>query len=554
MKIRLALGFFLVLPGMCAAQSSGAAHAPLPAQSETPDWNWVNDSSRISRSSQFAASKAICQRLRALEPRVSDWPDSATTATLTDCDSEALYYGIGMPAAPERARQCALLETQRTDGNEGPFSGTAMLMTIYANGVGGERNLDLATSLACRVDGAAFEVDGRVKHLQQLNAEHWSGHDFSYCDDITSGMAEGLCAAHAESIADATRVDTLGSLTQSWTAAERMRFKQLLTAMQNYAQASGENEVDLSGTARAAFVLEREQEVKDGLVHLLGALQTGALPAASAADYQSADAQLNHVYQQIMAIKSDADGRIDAGTVTQSGIRTAQRSWLPYRDAWTAFAAVNYPQVSKASVQAELTRQRIKDLQDFVPEPRTVEVSPRHVQPIAVKFHMLPATAARVLEQAQGIVTGGNAKATPVFQVIFDPNAPSDAALWRNLQRLHPGVAVRWLPISYFGKDSAGVAATLLDAPDPAAALAENFGQYDRQSRHGGLQPTPGKSLGAGQAALRAAWIQYGGYTPMIIVMDAGGHWQQTGGANPEVIDAALRIARTAGVPVATTP
>ena len=35
-----------------------------------------------------------------------------------------------------------------------------MLMTIYANGVGAARDLDLATALACQVEGAAAKSDG----------------------------------------------------------------------------------------------------------------------------------------------------------------------------------------------------------------------------------------------------------------------------------------------------------------------------------------------------------------------------------------------------------
>ena len=55
----------------------------------------------------------------------------------------------------------------------------------------------------------------------------------------------------------------------------------------------------------------------------------------------------------------------------------------------------------------------------------------------------------------------------------------------------------------------------------------------------------------AAQTALRSAWVQWGGYTPMLVVVDAAGHWQQTGGANPDVIDEVLRIGRTDGRAVA---
>jgi len=67
-----------------------------------------------------------------------------------------------------RARQCAYLEcTSRAD--TGGFSGNTMLMIIYANGVGAE-HLDLATTLACPLDGAPAEEDCRVKRLDTLKA------------------------------------------------------------------------------------------------------------------------------------------------------------------------------------------------------------------------------------------------------------------------------------------------------------------------------------------------------------------------------------------------
>lgn len=111
MKIRLVLAILLTLSGLSAAQSFSTTHAPLPAQSAKPDWNWADDSARITQSLEFAASKAICEQMRGHEPLTADWPDATTAATLADCDSAVLYYGIGTTADPVRARQCALLET-----------------------------------------------------------------------------------------------------------------------------------------------------------------------------------------------------------------------------------------------------------------------------------------------------------------------------------------------------------------------------------------------------------------------------------------------------------
>lgn len=379
MKFGLVLIALLGLPGVGAAQSTSGSHAPMPAQNQRddgrnddeprPGWNWADDSDPKSQSPKYAATKAICDRLRGHEPPETDWPDEDTATTLIDCDSEALYYGVRMAAAPVRARQCALLETERPFGNSHPFNGTGMLMTIYANGVGAERNLDLATSLACRIEGSKFDVDDRVKHLQGLADTGWSGHDFSYCQDISGLEVERLCLPRDREIADFNRAEKLDKLSRSWTDAERAQFVPLLAAMEAFASSSSENEVDLTGTARNSFTWDRDQAVRDQFVQLLDALQSARLPASSEAGYQNADAQLNRVYRQIMAIEAEDSGHIDSGTVTQSDIRKAQRSWLRYRDAWIAFSAITYPKIQASSVKTELTRKRVKFLEELAPSP-----------------------------------------------------------------------------------------------------------------------------------------------------------------------------------------
>ena len=54
------------------------------------------------------------------------------------------------------------------------------------------------------------------------------------------------------------------------------------------------------------------------------------------------------------------------GTVNKDGIRTAQRAWLRYRDAWLAFARIRYPQLNADSLRAALTEKRTASLQQFL--------------------------------------------------------------------------------------------------------------------------------------------------------------------------------------------
>ena len=363
LAVALALG---LMPA--AAARGETAHQPLPAQAAAPGWNWGDDPSTYydTQSPEFAASKAICRRLGTLEPPASDWPDAATASALRGCDSDALYYGIGIPAAPARARQCALLQARRFDRNGGAFAGIGMLMTIYANGVGAERNLDLATSLACRIQGAPAENNARAEHLQSLKAAHWTGAEFNYCDDTTSGYSGAVCAVQQASIADVARSDRLDKMTGGWSKPEQQAFASLRTSAAAFAKASREHEVDLTGTLRATLMIDREQDVMQGFADLLGKLEHGGLPAGSASGLQAADASLNDVYRRLMAIGGKAEPAIGHRTVTKDGVRQTERAWLRYRQAWAAFARVRYPKLAAGTVQTVLTQERAAYLDGFL--------------------------------------------------------------------------------------------------------------------------------------------------------------------------------------------
>ena len=96
--------------------------------------------------------KASCRRARDVALPAGDQPDAGKRGQLEKCKSEELFYGIGRKADPDQARLCAYIE--RADGDRVVFGGSAMLMTIYATGLGAPRNIPLAIHLACDLDGA----------------------------------------------------------------------------------------------------------------------------------------------------------------------------------------------------------------------------------------------------------------------------------------------------------------------------------------------------------------------------------------------------------------
>lgn len=321
---------------------------------ERPDWGDATE--EWTRGGDYERSKAICRSLKRREPPAADRPSPAAAAALQGCDSEALYYGIGMKADPVRARHCAFLEADAADagGGEGVFAGRTMLMTIYANGVGARRDLDVATHLACGIDGAPAESHGRVLHLQEAKASGWKGTDFHFCDDTTSGLAAGYCAGHAARIAGAKREAEIAALAARWSAAEKAAFARLRAAQQAYGEAHADGEVDMSGTLRGAFWTHAAEGRADDFLALLRLLAAGRVPSATAAEHRRADAALNAAYRTRLA----ALGGEDHGTVTRDGVRGAQRAWLRYRDAMLGFAARKFPAASRDGIAVRLIGER----------------------------------------------------------------------------------------------------------------------------------------------------------------------------------------------------
>ena len=346
-------------PGLAVILALTAAS--LPARAE----NWADNRDPLTAGPEFARSKATCRSLKGLSSSLATPPHTAApggpaTPAPGGRSSEALYYGIGVPADPARALQQAMRERTGPDSGAS-FSGDAMLMTIYANGLGAPRDLDRAIAIACTLDGAPSEQDGRVNHLAALKAQHWTGHDFSFCDDITSGYAQGLCAAHDAAVADAKRKQQLASVTAGWSAADQRAFLPLQRAAASYAEARGGNEVDQSGTARAAMAIGEQQQAETEFLDLLRSLEEGRGPAFTAEQAAAADAKLNAVYQRIQHVADTSSW----GSVTKDGIRIVQRAWLRYRDAWITFAQTRFPAVSADSLRSALTEQRLAVLESF---------------------------------------------------------------------------------------------------------------------------------------------------------------------------------------------
>lgn len=357
------------------ATEAAAAHALLTTP--LPRWNWADDRDAAKLDPQFAKSQAICRSLRPLAPPAADAPDAKAAVTLKECDPVALYDGTGVAMNPMRARQCALLSLRMLDEARKPqelIDTLGVLTMVYANGRGVPRDLDLATALACRMPAAPAEVHERIMHLQERKEGLWPGDaDFDFCDDNSGGITGTECALRKSAIAEAERADKIQMLMLGWNAQQRQVFATLEAAARAYAQASSEHEVDLSGGSHLDFQVEQEQSVQKAFINLLEKLEESRQENhrslhAPTDDARVLDARLNALYRQIMSQSSTESANLD-DRVTTAGIRTTQRAWLRYHDAWLAFAAVRYPKLDPDVLRALLLGERIGDLKGFAPQP-----------------------------------------------------------------------------------------------------------------------------------------------------------------------------------------
>jgi uncharacterized protein YecT (DUF1311 family) len=339
-----------------AAASSASSAAPLGPTGRASS----APSSSAAPEAPAPDPEAECARVASAAFPRADRPPPGELPTLRGCDAEALYYGIGRPPDFAAARRCAYaqMETKQPP----VFGGESILMMIYANGRDVATNLDLATKLACTASWAEAERDGRVRHLAALRRRPGST-GFDLCDDITSGYMMGACTAHSERVRSLARGARKQEATKGLPALELGRLEQAAAA---FFDARERNEVDLSGTARAALQIEERSKLERDYVESLAKIRTRDLPPPS--DFASADVELNRVYAKIMSTKIDPDSLYGIyGSVQPKGVQETQRVWLRFRDAWAELGVKVRPEIKSEAWKAWVTRERTKMLQDLMP-------------------------------------------------------------------------------------------------------------------------------------------------------------------------------------------
>lgn len=217
----------------------------------------------------------------------------------------------------------------------------------------------LVLNLICHGSSVPMELEIAVVEAH-ANWKRGVAKKFDLCMVITSGFGQGYCARREAKKAATKRAAAEKALIASWPSHDRSAFEELKKAADRYFNAVVKHEVDLSGTARAAFQAQTEVELRDAFQQSLARFENGDLPAFSATESRSADVKMKKLYSRIMSTTD-----LQRGTITPEGIAQVQREWQQYRDAWIKLGSIRYPRVRKDAWRTWLTQERIAHLEDF---------------------------------------------------------------------------------------------------------------------------------------------------------------------------------------------
>lgn len=307
--------------------------------------------------------KKACSQVDSVIIPKSDGPTEIEKKNLKGCSSKEEYYGYGKPPDLIKARKCAYLEYEQGDSMDETFSGSSILIMIYANGTGVKKSIDLALKLACDDGkGQVAEYESHILHLERLRD---SEDKFDFCDDSESRLMTGRCAAKDAEISRLEREGKLAKLLSTWSVSEQQQFEKLQTVWQSHVSISDE-EVSRDSTIGILDSIYEKNAKQEQFLNSLINFERGKFPLYSEKEFAQTDRELNFVYRKIQNATEDEIIGYSWDTITKEKIKHVQRSWIQYRDAWVEFAKHKYPTVSAASWKTMLTRERVEQLRALI--------------------------------------------------------------------------------------------------------------------------------------------------------------------------------------------
>jgi uncharacterized protein YecT (DUF1311 family) len=233
------------------------------------------------------------------------------------------------------------------------------------------RDYDTATYFLCREgdEMAPFEQWEMLGHVEGMRKAK-QPKDLDFCDYAESGMGTSWCASLDLERKSKGWESRTAAVRGSLGTAAQASLAELRKAADAFIEANAEAEaaVSLGGTIYPTLVLGSQAEGNESFVTALERFSHQRAPAASPEALQKADTALNAAYKAAMSREE-----FDEEHSLSKSLREAQRAWIRYRDAWTAFYRLRWkdaapPDALDREIGAALTAQRAEELHKLMEE------------------------------------------------------------------------------------------------------------------------------------------------------------------------------------------
>lgn len=310
--------------------------------------------------------KAICEKATAQPLTKPQLSGPLRNDALSSCDESALYYGFYGRPDYSAALQCGWYQYNHPQDREANmFYGPGVLTMLYANGQGVSRNYELAIRFSCENQWASDGEHGlRLGHIDYLRERSPAGGKLDLCDDITSGLNMGACTKIVARKREAERSKKIAAIQRNFGPQQRRQFALLQEAEEKFEDARIANEVDLSGTARAALQWAEQDKLQNQFFANLKLFSRAELPQDTQADVRDLDRELTDVLNKIQGAPAKT---WQWGTIKPEGIRETERAWLKLVNAWIDFVAAADSKLSAEQVRSQLVRVRLHQLRGLLP-------------------------------------------------------------------------------------------------------------------------------------------------------------------------------------------
>lgn len=303
--------------------------------------------------------------------RFKNW-QPGPAARATEADRKAFgrekncfghFYSADVKPDYDKGRRCCLV---RGDCNR-------ELAMTFANGWSTPRDFDTATYFLCRAgdEMAPFEQEGMIEFVQSMRAGKEKG-PLDYCDHVTSGAGATWCTGLDYDQKQVGWQSRISLVEKTLEPEAKKALGTLQKAADDLIPADGAviAEPNRGGTIYPSMALGGEIERREVFVATLERYTRSRAPKATPEALKTADAALNAAYKARMAEMKQNDKEMEQGTTSQDVLRDAQRAWIPYRDAWTAFYRLRWkgaapPEALDQEIEAALSRDRSKELAEM---------------------------------------------------------------------------------------------------------------------------------------------------------------------------------------------